>query len=52
MIQTLTWKLQTNLVKASAALTTPFQHIYGILIENPSTQAISVTCKAFQLTEV
>jgi hypothetical protein len=44
----LTWKLQSVVAKSILA---PAVHSYGIVIENPSTQAISVTCKAYSLTE-
>jgi hypothetical protein len=47
--QSFTWELQTNLVKAAGV--TGIQHVYGLLIQNPSTQAISVTCKAYRLIE-
>ena len=47
--QGFTWKMQTNLVKPGGQ--TVFQHNYGLLIENPAASIISVTCKAYRLSE-
>jgi len=47
--QTFTWKMQTNLVKPGGQ--TAFQHNYAVVIENPATTAISVTCKVYRLNE-
>jgi hypothetical protein len=47
--QGFTWKHATSLVKP--ANTTAFQHVHSVVIENPATSAISVTCKAYRLSE-
>jgi hypothetical protein len=47
--QSFTWKHQTSLVKPANA--TAFQHFHSVVIENPATSAISVTCKAYRLSE-
>lgn len=48
--QSFQWRCQSTLLKPAGA--TALQHAYGVLIENSSTtEAISVTCKAYQLTE-
>ena len=44
----LTWKSQSGVTKAVLGTAV---HSYGIVIENPATQAISVTCKAYSLAE-
>jgi hypothetical protein len=48
--QNFTWKMQTTLIKP--LLQTAFSHNYALLIENPATTAISVTCKAYRIKEV
>lgn len=47
--QSFTWKMLTNLVKPGGQLT--YQHNYSVVIENPATTPISVTCKAYRLNE-
>jgi hypothetical protein len=44
----LTWKMQSVVSKI---LLGGAVHSYNVLIENPATQAISVTCKAYSLAE-
>jgi hypothetical protein len=47
--QGFTWKHATSLVRPANATT--FQHSHSVVIENPATSAISVTCKAYRLNE-
>ena len=47
--QGFTWKHATSL--QALANTTAFKHLHSVVIENPATSAISVTCKAYRLNE-